>query len=175
MRNVKRFSWSGLFLIFFPFSVSAQDTEESQKIQEYNLISQRLSIVQQQALADDEIVKKSDAFAKKLESEMIKKNPEVKEKLEHRNSIISDYDNASKMNDEKKMLDLEEEFKTLSGEILIHQMEAMQNSELRDEGDKLEAAVLGKMQELDPEVPQLIARLESLEKQLKETEKEFIN
>ncbi|MGE5795827.1 MAG: hypothetical protein ACM34N_03540 [Ignavibacteria bacterium] len=175
MRNVKRFSWSGLFLIFFPFSVSAQDTEESQKIQEYNLISQRLSIVQQQALADDEIVKKSDAFAKKLESEMIKKNPEVKEKLEHRNSIISDYDNASKMNDEKKMLDLEEEFKTLSGEILIHQMEAMQNSELRDEGDKLEAAVLGKMQEIDPEVPQLIARLESLEKQLKETEKEFIN
>ncbi|MGE5847470.1 MAG: hypothetical protein ACM34O_12150 [Ignavibacteria bacterium] len=175
MRNVKRFSWSGLFLIFFPFSVSAQDTEESQKIQEYNLISQRLSIVQQQALADDEIVKKSDAFAKKLESEMIKKNPEVKEKLEHRNSIISDYDNARKMNDEKKMLDLEEEFKTLSGEILIHQMEAMQNSELRDEGDKLEAAVLGKMQEIDPEVPQLIARLESLEKQLKETEKEFIN
>lgn len=175
MRNVKRFSWSGLFLIFFPFSVSAQDTEESQKIQEYNLISQRLSIVQQQALADDEIVKKSDAFAKKLESEMIKKNPEVKEKLEHRNSIISDYDNASKMNDEKKMLDLEEEFKTLSGEILIHQMEAMQNSELRDEGDKLEAAVLGKMQEIDPEVPQLIARLESLENQLKETEKEFIN
>ncbi|MGE5804837.1 MAG: hypothetical protein ACM34M_03535, partial [Ignavibacteria bacterium] len=66
MRNVKRFSWSGLFLIFFPFSVSAQDTEDSQKIQEYNLISQRLTIVQQQALTDDEIVKKSDAFAKKL-------------------------------------------------------------------------------------------------------------
>ncbi len=175
MRDVKRFSWSGLFLIFFSFSVSAQETEQSKKIQEYNLISQRLSIVQQQALADEEIVKKSDAFTKKLESEMIKKNPEVKEKLEHRNSIISDYDNARMMNDEKKMLDLEEEFKTLSGEILIHQMEAMQNSELKDEGDKLEAAVLGKMQEIDPEVPQLIARLGSLENQLKETEREFIN
>jgi hypothetical protein len=99
----------------------------------------------------------------------------VKEKLEHRNSIISDYDNARMMNDEKKMLDLEEEFKTLSGEILIHQMEAMQNSELKDEGDKLEAAVLGKMQEIDLEVPQLIARLGSLENQLKETEREFIN
>jgi hypothetical protein len=175
MHDVKRFSLSGLFLIFFSLSVSAQDTEESKKIQEYNLISQRLSIVQQQALADDEIVKKSDAFTKKLESEMIKKNPEVKGKLEHRNSIISDYEDARMMNDERKMLVLEEKFKTLSGEILIHQMEAMQNSELRDEGDKLEAAVLGKMQEIDPEVPQLIARLESLENQLKETEKEFIN
>lgn len=177
MFNLKRPVSLGIFLFFFVISASAQDSElgGSKKIEEYNLISQRLNIVQQQALADDEIVKKSDAFTKKLESEMIKKNPGVREKLEHRNSIISDYDNARKMNDEKKMLDLEEEFKTLSGEILIHQMEAMQNLELRDEGDKLEAAVLGKMQELDPEVPQLIARLESLEKQLKETEKEFIN
>jgi hypothetical protein len=91
----------------------------------------------------------------------------LKEKLEHRNSIISDYEDARMMNDERKMLVLEEEFKTLSGEILIHQIQAMQNSELRDEGDKLEAAVLGKMQEIDPEVLQLIARLERLENQLR--------
>jgi hypothetical protein len=156
-------------------SLSAQDVDDTKKIHEYNQISQRLSIVQQQALADEDIMKKSDAFTEKLESEMIKKNPGVKEKLEHRNEIMIDYEDARKMNDERKMQDLEEEFKALSGEILVRQMEAMQNSELKEEGNKLESAVMDKMKEIDPEVPRLIARLERLENQLQNHTHEFNN
>ncbi len=131
--------------------------------------------MQQQALSDDEILKKSDEFTEKLETEMIKKSPSVKEKLEHRNDIISDYEEAREMNDEKRMADLQHEFKLLSEEILLHQIDALQNADLKAEGDKLEAAVLNKMEQIDPEVPQLIARLETLENELQEIEREFKN
>jgi len=177
MFKAKRSACLGLFLFFFVISISPQDSgiDESKKIEEYNLINQRLNIVQQQALSDDEILKKSDEFTEKLETEMIKKSPSVKEKLEHRNDIISDYEEAREMNDEKRMADLQHEFKLLSEEILLHQIDALQNADLKAEGDKLEAAVLNKMEQIDPEVPQLIARLETLENELQEIEREFKN
>lgn len=140
--------------------------DEQQKAEEYNQISQRLRTVQQQALSDIQIAEKTNNFSAKVDSEMIKQDPSAQKKLEERDNIVDDYEAAEKEGDNEKMEEIRRKFQALSQDLIILQQRAMQNDELREEGEELEKAVLKKMTDIDPEVPKLIARLETLGSEL---------
>jgi hypothetical protein len=169
-------------LLLFSISVSAQENQQEQqdqnnqdqqnqnpdqeKVDEYNQITQRLRTVQQQALSDIEIAKKTNEFSAKVDSEMVRQDPLAHEKLEQRNDIVDNYEAAEKTGDSAKMEEIRRKFQSLSQELIALQQKALQKDELRQEGEKLEKAVLDKMTDIDPEVPKLIARLETLGSEL---------
>jgi hypothetical protein len=160
--------------IFVGFvSMHAQQNEESseraaQLFAEYLEINQRLQMVQQQALMDAELSQKSLAFVEKVEEEMIKNDPSVKSKLDSRNEIIKDFESAKDAGDMEEVERLQKEFLEVSGDIQQHQTAALQNEELLEEGKQLETAVIEKMEEIDPEVPSLLTRVEEIGRELQQ-------
>lgn len=70
--------------------------------------------------------------------------------------------------DETEMLKLQNEFQGITEELMDHQQKVMDtNAELKEEGKKLEDALFEKMKQIDPEVPVLVARLETLGNQIR--------
>ncbi len=152
------------------FAQGSQDTTKNlQKVyMEYQQITQRLQSIQQQALADSEIAERGKNFSKKLDSAMVKANPEVKEKIEKRDNIINNFEDAQQKGDKETMLRLQQDFKSISQDLQVNQQKVMENEKLREEGKELNDALVQRMTNIDPEVPQLIARLEVLGKQLQQ-------
>jgi hypothetical protein len=164
MNIIKAIKFLGILITFFAGALFAQDTtneKENQKIiGEYKEISNRLMDLQKQALSDLEIAKQAELFSKNLEIEMVKQDFSVKQKLDRREEIVDKYEKGG---DEVEMLKLQQEFQDITKELMVHQQKVMDtNAELKEEGKKLEDALFEKMKELDPEVPLLVARLETL-------------
>ena len=53
-------------------------------------------------------------------------------------------------------------------DLKVHQTEALKDEEIAEEGKKLQDALLIKMEEIDPEVPQILARLEQIGNELQQ-------
>ncbi|MFO7444864.1 MAG: hypothetical protein R6W90_00790 [Ignavibacteriaceae bacterium] len=134
--------------------------------QEYSEISQRLQAIQQQAISDIEVAGKTQEFTDKLESEMVKQDSSARSKMDRRNSIVDEFQQAEQEGNSDKMTKLQEEFQSLNNELQPLQQRALENNDLKEEGMALEEAVFNKMKDIDPEVPQLFARLQTLGAQL---------
>lgn len=152
------------------FPQGNQDTTKNlqQVYMEYQQISQRLQSIQQQAMADSEIAEKSKKFSDKLDSAMVKENPSDKEKLEKRNEIINNFQEAQQSGDKEKMMKYQQDYKSISQELMVHQQKVMENVKLRKEGKELNNVLVQKMTKIDPEVPNLIGKLELLGKKLQQ-------
>jgi chromosome condensin MukBEF ATPase and DNA-binding subunit MukB len=161
---------STIFLLAFPASAQGTDeqNEKAAKLyEEYMEINQRLQMIQQQALNDEIFLKRSQDFAGKVEAEMIKKDPTVQNKLEQRDSVIEEYQQAETEGSQEKIMAVQQKYQAIMQELQAHQNEAMQNEELLKEGEELEAALIQKMEEIDPEVPQLLAKLNQIGTELR--------
>ncbi|MDO8548653.1 MAG: hypothetical protein Q7S39_00685 [Ignavibacteria bacterium] len=172
IRNIKLL---GIIIILFSVSLSAQDTtnqngEKEKIIKEYQEISGRLMDLQKQALSDLEIAKQAEVFSQNLEAEMVRQDSSIKQKLNRRDEIVDSYEKGG---DEVEMLKLQQEFQGITQQLMIHQQKVMENNnEIREEGKNLEEALFEKMKELDPEVPKLVARLETLGNQIRGLEED---
>jgi len=167
----------GLFTFAFFSLTFAQDDQNSNKelkeeYIEYQLISQKLMSIQQQALSDSEIAKQSTTFGKKLDSAMVEETPSIKQKLEKRDEIIDNFQEAQENGNQDKILKLQEDYKSISGELQVHQQNALQDENLRKEGEELNEKVIQKMTDIEPDVPKLFSRLKVLGEKLKEEVKE---
>jgi hypothetical protein len=163
----------GMFLFISAAGLYAQGNQDTTKnlqkaYMEYQQISQRLQSVQQQALADSILAEKGKNFGKKLDLAMIKENPSIKEKIEKRDKIINNFEEAQQKGDNEKLMKLQEDYKSIVQELQVHQQKAMENEKLKNEGKELNDEIVQKMTKIDPQVPQLIARLEVLGKQLQQ-------
>ena len=163
----------GLILFISAAGIFAQDIQDSTKnlqkvYSEYQQISQRLQSVQQQALADSVLAEKGKNFSRNLDSAMIKDDPSAKEKISKRDKIINGFQEAQKNGDNEKLMKLQQDYKSIIQELQVHQQKAMENEKLQQEGKELNDALVQKMTKIDPQVPQLIARLEVLGKQLQQ-------
>ena len=164
---------SGLIIFVFAAATFAQGNQDTTKnlqqiYMEYQQINQKLQSVQQQAMADSEIAEKSRKFSDKLDSAMVKENPSDKGKLEKRNEIINNFQEAQKTGDKEKMMKLQQDYKSVSQELMVHQQKVMENEKLQKEGKELNNVLVQKMTQIDPEVPNLIGRLELLGKKLQQ-------
>ena len=63
---------------------------------------------------------------------------------------------------------LQQDYKTISMELQVHQQKVMENDKLRNEGIELNNELVQKMTNIDPGVPKLIERLEFLGKKLQQ-------
>ena len=161
----------GLMILVFSSFISAQTDDNStgdiQKMYiEYQLINMKLQSIQQQALSDSEIAEKTEKFGEALDSAMVKKNPSIKEKLIKRDAIINDLEEAQQNGDKDKISKLQNDYKSISDELQPHQQNALEDEGLRNKGEKLNKALVKKMTEIDPEVPNLFSRLEVLSEKL---------
>jgi hypothetical protein len=165
--------WFGLiFFIFAGISFPQDDSNSNNDLQktylEYQLIKQKLQILQQQALLDSGIAQQGARFSNKLDSAMVKQNPSIKEKLKKRDKIIDSFTEAQKNGNEEKMLELQKQLQSVTDELQTHQQVALKDKKLQDEGEKLGEAVVKKMTEIDPQVPDMLARLEILGQKLQQ-------
>ena len=164
---------TGMIIFISAVAAFAQGNQDSTKnlqqfYMEYQQISQRLQSVQQKALADSEIATKSKRFSDKLDSAIIKENPSDKEKIVKRDKIIDNFQDAQQKGDKEKMMKLQQDYKTISMELQVHQQKVMENEKLRNEGIELNNELVQKMTNIDPGVPKLIERLEFLGKKLQQ-------
>lgn len=167
MHKIKLLKYTGIVIIFFAVSSFTQQEDEKEKLyKEYQQITQRLQNVQEQALSDAKIAEQSENFSEKVDQEMIRQNPAVRPKIDRRNSIVDEFERARSTGNESEMYRLQQEFQVITQDLKTHQQKAMENEQLREEGEELEKALLEKMKEIDPEVPNLVARLETLGNQI---------
>jgi hypothetical protein len=154
---------------FSPLFAQSEEVNEdaaAELFAEYVQINQRLQTVQQKALQDEELSERSVAFVQRVELEMVKNDPSVRTMLDKRNRIVQDFETAQENGDSEEMESLQQEFILLSQQIQSHQTAALQNEELFQEGKQLETLVIEKMEEIDPEVPNLLSRVETIGKEL---------
>lgn len=162
-------------IVFFGVSVFAQDTtnqEEREKIiEEYKEISSRLMNLQQQALSDLNVSKKAEQFSQNLEQAMIEEDSSLQSKIERREEIITEFEEADKTGNQAQALNLQQEYEEITQELMVHQQKVLENNEeLRKKGEELENTLYEKMKEIDPEVPKLVSRLETLNNQIRNLE-----
>jgi adenylate kinase family enzyme len=154
-------------IIFLCISVSAQDTtdqKERQKIiEEYQQISSRLMELQRQALSDIKIAEQAENFSRNLEEAMVQEDSSVLMQINRREEIIEQFEETGNNDNKTTALNLQQEYQEITQNLMVYQQRVLTNNEgLREEGDKLEKALFEKMKELDPGVPELVARLETL-------------
>ena len=163
LKQLLKYIWISIIFLASAFAQDGFQDEETKKIyEEYSEITQRLNLVQQQAMEDEKISDKTKKYTEKVESKMIEQDSFVKDIIEKRDSIIGNYEVAEQTGNQDEMIKLQKEFQNVSKDLFTQQEEALQDNELKEEGKQLEEEVLNKMKEIDPKVPELIARLGSL-------------
>ncbi|RPI72544.1 MAG: hypothetical protein EHM47_08090 [Ignavibacteriales bacterium] len=164
-----------LFVLLLTIPLSAQDTtsqEEREKIiEEYKQISSRLMELQKQALSDLNVSKQAENFSQNLEKAMVREDSTVLNKINRREEIISKFEEADKTGNQTEAYNLQQEFQEITEELMVHQKNILESDEeLRKEGEALEDSLYEKMKDIDPEVPKLVARLETLNNQIQNLE-----
>jgi hypothetical protein len=175
MRILKFINIIMLFILIFTMTLNGQNNEQqSEELvklhEEYNRINQRLQEVQELALSDINLAKKSNNFMDNLESKMIDEYPSVEQKLERRDEVVNLYEEAQENGNENRVRELQKEYQELTAELQQHQNKLLEeDSEIREEAAELEEALMAKMVNLDPEVPKLVERMNELSVQIRRT------
>lgn len=139
---------------------SAQSQEEM--FEEYNQLNQQLQQIQQQALADKEIASLSEQFSTKLEAAMIKENPEIESAISRRNELVEKFDKSVNSATDEELESIRNEYTEVNQKIQPVQEQMMQKEEFQAEVQNIEQAMVNKMEEINPETPQLMKRLNEL-------------
>jgi DNA repair exonuclease SbcCD ATPase subunit len=175
MRILKFINIIMLFILIFTMTLNGQNNEQqSEELvklhEEYNRINQRLQEVQELALSDINLAKKSNNFMDNLESKMIDEYPSVEQKLERRDEVVNLYEEAQENGNENRVRELQKEYQELTAELQQHQNKLLEeDSEIREEAAELEEALMAKMVNLDPEVPKLVERMNELSVHIRRT------
>lgn len=142
------------------------DPETQKLYQEYGQLNQQLQQLQQQAMADEKIAEKGEALDKKMTAAMVVNNPQIQETLDQRDKIISQYETAQQSGDQQTLMQLGQQFQSISQKIQVEQQKVMQNPELQTEMLEFESMVMNKMEEINPNAPQLISQMQALRDKL---------
>ncbi len=134
--------------------------------QEYMELNQSLQQIQQQALSDKDIRAMNEKFSNKVETAMLKENPELEPEIIKRNELIEQFEKESENASPEKLEEIKSEYDNVAQKLQPVQEEIMQKEEFQAEVQKIEGAVIDKMEEINPETPKMLERMNELVAQL---------
>lgn len=162
----------GLFIITILFANPVQAQTDEELYNQYMEINVQLQQIQQQALADKEIESMNRQFSEKIESVIIKENPELETSIEKRNELIDKFEASRETASQEKLDELKTEFDLVAQELQAAQQDVIQREEFRNELKEIEDAVINKMEEINPETPALFAKMNELGGKLQKMQKQ---
>lgn len=154
------------------YSQKQQQMDEGQQIyMQYSLLNQQLQELQQQALSDDKIAEQGQALNDKINSIVISNHPDAEQLMSQRNQIIEDFQKAQETENQEKQVELQGQYQEVNQKIELYQNEVVQQPEIQAEVMKFEQVVMNKMEELNPDVEEMINRLQDLRTKLEALQK----
>lgn len=162
----------GLIIITILFAISVQAQTDEELYDQYMQINVQLQQIQQQALADKEIESMNRQFSEKIESVIIKENPELETSIEKRNELIDKFEASRETASQEKLDQLKAEFDLVAQELQTAQQDVIQRDEFKKELKEIEDAVINKMEEINPETPALFAKMNELGGKLQKMQKQ---
>jgi hypothetical protein len=142
------------------FLTPAQSQEEL--YQEFMQLNQQLQQIQQQALSDKDIEAMNLDFSDRLEAAMIEEEPEIKSTINKRNQLIEKFEKERDNASQEQLEEIRNEFEEVTQKLQPMQELILQKEEFQSDIHKIENAVMDKMEEINPETPQMLARMNEL-------------
>lgn len=133
---------------------------------EYLEVVKKLDSLQKIAQQDPQLKKEGEELKADMTEEMIKNDPSVEKLIAERNKIERQFGEAEKQNDRNKMVQLQKTYRELTDQIVEHQNEVLMQSPFLERAKAINENVLKKMEEIDPNTPQLIEKLKDLKAKL---------
>lgn len=160
-------------ILFVTVSVFAQSQQQPQSegqqlYQEYIQINQQVQQIQQQAMADEDIQNMTQEFSDKLEAAIVEENPELQSAVDKKNELIDQFEKAQQAGDQEQLQQISQDYEAVNQELQPAQQQIMQQEEFRTEAQEIETAVMAKMEEINPETPQLLAKMNELRTKLQQ-------
>lgn len=143
-----------------------QQNPAQQLYMEYQQLSQQLQQIQQQAMQTEPLATEGEQLDQKITDAMVENNPEIQTSLDKRENLISQYQTAQQAGDQAKLQQLQQEFQQVNQKIQSVQQQVMAQPELKADVEAYQEKVMTKMEEINPEVPQMLTRMETIGQQL---------
>jgi len=140
----------------------APSPEAQQMLQELQTIKQRLDSVRDEAIASPAIAKEAAAIQDIIEAEMIKKNPALKGKLAHFETLRAEFKKAAEARDDQKAMSTLGELRQLGGELDAARSDAMQAEQIKKRVDAFNTTVRKEIERREPKINQMLARADEL-------------
>jgi DNA repair exonuclease SbcCD ATPase subunit len=144
-------------------------TEETEAIQrELAQIQEQLQQIEERAMEEDPTLQEEqDALQDLFLETMTRIDPNVEQTLDRLDGLQEEIQTAQQAQDMERLQELVAEGQQLQQQIGQAQAAAMQDERLTGEIEAYEEKVISKMEEIEPETPTLMARLQELASQLR--------
>lgn len=140
----------------------ADQAEQMAMIAEIQAIEQQLGPLQNEALADADMVVKQEALAVKVEAAMEEAVPGSTEKRAEFDSLIGDYQAAQASGDQETVAELGPRLQALNMELVQAQQAAMQRDDIREAVESFQADLAVVMRGIDESAGDLLDRRDEL-------------
>lgn len=134
---------------------------------EYATLSQRLSSIQQQAMADSSLQKEYAALEAFVEGAMMATDPELPAHRERMGSLQAELSSAQQAEDQEKMQELVQEGTALQVKLQQVQATTMQQEDVATRMAAFREHMIARMSAIDAETPTMIARSDEIAAQLR--------
>jgi uncharacterized protein YdcH (DUF465 family) len=134
--------------------------------EEYGILSQQLRSTQQLAMQDPEIVKQSEEFSEFIDVKLKEQGTEVAELVDERNEVIEEIETARENQDQESEGELQPKYQQISQKLQPYIETVFEDSAVQERQAVLEALMIEKMKEIDPESEQKMDRLEEITEEI---------
>ncbi|CAN5538365.1 hypothetical protein BH23BAC4_BH23BAC4_17590 [soil metagenome] len=143
-----------------PMELFAQEAAAPEA--EAEMIAHRLLELQQQAMQDTALQAAQMEVGQELVATMLRVEPSAAEDLERANALQAELVAAQQAGDEERLNALASDAQELQASLDALQARAMQDEQMQIAMVAFQEQVVSKMTEIDPETPDLLARLDQL-------------
>ncbi len=139
-----------------------QQSQAQQLYMEYQQLQQQLQQLQQQAMSEGKLAEQGEALDAKITDAMLENNPDIQSSLDKRDDIIAQFQQAQQSGDQTKIQQLNQKYQTVNQKIQAEQQKVMGQPEIKEDVDDYQKKVMSKMEELNPDVQQMMDRMREI-------------
>lgn len=141
--------------------------EQQQLYMEMVQTSQQIQQLQQQAFAQDaELAEQRDEFIAMVDAKMLNIDPAAEELMDRRDELADELQSAGPGGQGDAVQSARAELQVTMQELAPMQQEAMQDPEVQQMQNNIAQAAMVTMQEIDPDIGNLIARFNEIRNEL---------
>jgi hypothetical protein len=144
-----------------PMDLLAQEVATPEA--ESAMIQNRLMEIQHEAMQDSELQAAQMEVGQDLVATMIRIDPSAVQELERANDLQAEVLAAQQAGDEDRLMALAADAQELQASLGALHQRALQDEQMQMTVAAFQERIFAKMTEIDPETPELMARLEQLE------------
>lgn len=118
-----------------------------------------------QAMESDKVAKKKAAFDRTLKEKMVEENPDLKEPIEQRRELrktIQAYQGGKGDVQGEEIQEIYSEYNALRRQIMPVEQQVMQKPEVQEDYQEFRETLLGKMNEINPDISTLLSRQQEI-------------